>query len=244
METKKSDPANHRSMLLKAARRSLLIYAIFFILNLVPKFDFQHLRFLGVLPRIAIVFFISTVIFIKTSRKAQVWIFCIILISYYFIMNFIPVPGIGAANLEPSTNLAAWVDRTILTTNHMWSGSKTFDPEGILSTLPAVSTCLLGIFTGSWLKRKDRNPENKVAWLFSTSILLVIGGLIWNGFFPMNKALWTSSFVLFTGGLAMAGLTLSYWLIDVNGRKNSQNPSSRSVQMPLPSMWFRAICHW
>ena len=139
-------------------------------------------------------------------------------------MNFIPVPGIGTSNLEPSTNLAAWLDRTLLTTNHMWSGSKTFDPEGILSTLPAISTCLLGIFTGDWLQRKDRSAENKTAWLFSVAGLLIIGGLIWNGFFPMNKALWTSSFVLFTGGLAMATLSFSYWIIDVNNRQRFTEP--------------------
>jgi predicted acyltransferase len=224
MASKKTEPANHRSIILKALRRSLTIYALFVILNLIPKFDFQHLRFLGVLPRIAIVFFICTVIFVKTSRTTQIWIFWIILIAYYFIMNFIPVPGIGDSNLEPSTNLAAWLDRTLLTTNHMWSGSKTFDPEGILSTLPAIATCLLGIFTGTWMKREDRGPDNKVAWLFSAATLLVVGGLVWNGIFPMNKALWTSSFVLFTGGLAMASLTLSYWLIDVNGRQKFTEP--------------------
>jgi predicted acyltransferase len=224
MASKKTDPANHRSLILKALRRSITIYLIFLILALIPKFDFQHVRLLGVLPRIAIVFFICTIIFIKTTRKTQLWIFWSILFAYYFIMNFIPVPGVGYSNLEPATNLAAWLDRTILTTNHMWSGSKIFDPEGILSTLPSISTCLLGIFTGTWLQRKDRNPDNKVAWLFSVGVLLVIGGLIWNGFFPMNKALWTSSFVLFTGGLAMTTLALSYWLIDVNGRQKYTIP--------------------
>ena len=194
------------------------------VLNFIHHFDLSHLRLLGVLPRIAIVFFISSVIYIKTSEKTQIWIFGSILVAYYFIMNFIPVPGIGASNLEPSTNLAAWLDRTLLTTNHMWSGSKTFDPEGILSTLPAISTCLLGIFTGNWLQRKDRNEENKTAWLFSAAGLLIVGGLIWNGFFPMNKALWTSSFVLYTGGLAMATLALSYWVIDVNKRQRFTEP--------------------
>jgi predicted acyltransferase len=224
MGGKKTDAANHRSLIIRAARRSLTIYALALLLNLIPKFDFHHLRFLGVLPRIAIVFFICTVIFVKTTRKTQIWIFWSILIAYYLIMTLIPVPGFGPANLEPSTNLAAWIDTVILTPNHMWSGSKTFDPEGLLSTLPAICTCLLGIFTGDWLHKKDRSPENKVAWLFSVAILLVIGGLIWNGFFPMNKALWTSSFVLFTGGLAMATLSLSFWLIDVNGRKKFTEP--------------------
>ncbi|MDP4214532.1 MAG: DUF5009 domain-containing protein [Bacteroidota bacterium] len=224
MAGKKTDPGNHRAILLKAARRSLTLYLLFVLLVLIPKFDFQHLRLLGVLPRIAIVFFICTLIFLKTPRKTQVWIFWIILIVYYFIMNFIPVPGIGPSNLETSTNLAAWLDRLVLTPNHIWSQSKTFDPEGILSTLPAISTCLLGIFTGDWLQRSGRSAENKVAWLFSVAAMLVTGGLIWNGFFPMNKALWTSSFVLFTGGLAMAVLTLSYWLIDVNRRQKFTEP--------------------
>ena len=224
MGSRKANPADHRSLILRAARRSLTIYALFVILNLIQNFDFQHLRILGVLPRIAIVFFICTVIYIKADRKIWAWIFWIILITYYLIMNFIPVPGIGPSNLDPSTNLAAWVDRTVLTTNHMWSGSKTFDPEGILSTIPAIATCLLGIFTGTWMQRTDRTAENKVAWLFSISGLLVLTGLIWNGFFPINKALWTSSFVLFTGGLAMAILTLSYWLIDVNGRQKFTEP--------------------
>ncbi len=224
MASKKTDPANHRAIILKALRRSVTIYLIFLILNLIHKFDLQHVRILGVLPRIAIVFFICTVIFVKTSRKTQLWIFWIILIAYYFVMNYIPVPGYGPSNLEPATNLAAWFDTTILTPNHMWSGSKIFDPEGILSTIPAIGTCLLGVFTGTWLQRKDRSADNKIAWLFSIAVLLVIGGLIWDEFFPMNKALWTSSFVLFTGGLAMTVLAISYWLIDVNGRHKYIEP--------------------
>ncbi len=224
MAGKKTDPAAHSRLIAKAFRRSLTIFGLALLLNLIPKFDFAHLRILGVLSRIAIVFFICTVIFVKTERKTQVGIFWAVLAAYYFIMNFFPVPGAGPANLEPATNLAAWVDRAILGANHMWSGSKDFDPEGILSTLPAIGTCLLGIFTGTWLQRPDRNAENKVAWLFSVAGLLVLGGLVWNAFFPMNKALWTSSFVLFTGGLAMAVLTLCYWLIDVNNRKKYTEP--------------------
>jgi len=224
MGNRKTNQADHRALILRAARRALAIYALFVFLNLIQNFDFQHLRILGVLPRIAIVFFICTVIYIKTDRKTWIWIFWTILIGYYFVMNFIPVPGIGASNLEPSTNLAAWVDRTLLTTNHMWSGSKTFDPEGILSTIPSIATCLLGIFTGTWMQKTDRTAENKVAWLFTMAALLIVGGLIWNEFFPINKALWTSSFVLFAGGLAMATLTLCYWLIDINGFKKFNEP--------------------
>jgi predicted acyltransferase len=224
MATKKIDPANHGSLILKALRRSVTIYLLALLLNLIPNFDFRHIRLLGVLPRIAIVFLICTFLFVKTNRKTQVWIFWIILIAYYLVMNFVPVPGIGISNLEPSTNLAAWIDNQILTSNHMWSGSKTFDPEGLLSTFPSICTCLLGVFTGTWIKNKKRSQENIVSWLFTAATFLIIGGLIWNGFFPMNKALWTSSFVLFTGGLAMATFTLCFWLIDVNARRKFTEP--------------------
>jgi predicted acyltransferase len=221
---KKDDKTLHRKLILTALKRSIIIYIIFAAIHFLFVFNFNHFRILGVLPRIAIVFFISVVIYLKTNFKQQLWIFSIILIVYYLLMNFVPVPGIGSSNLEPSTNLAAWLDRTILTTKHMWSGSKTFDPEGILSTLPAIATCLFGVFVGTELRRKDKPEANKATWLFSFATLAIIAGLIWDKFFPINKALWTSSFVLYTGGIATAGLTLSYWLIDVHQRKKYIRP--------------------
>jgi predicted acyltransferase len=139
-------------------------------------------------------------------------------------MNFLPMPGYGPSNLERGTNLAAWLDNLVFTPSHMWSETKTWDPEGLLSTIPAISTGLLGVLTGTWLRRTDRQDAEKVAWMFSTAVFLVIAGLIWDGFFPMNKALWSSSFVLFTGGLSMAGLALSYWLIDTQHRTKYIEP--------------------
>src|SRR5690606_22321994 len=108
----------------------------------------------GVLQRIGVVFFIAAVIFLKTSPKAQFRTMAGLLIFYWLIMTFVPVPGIGYANLEKETNLGAWLDRTILTEAHLWRSSRTWDPEGILSTLPAISTCLFGVLIGSWLRRK------------------------------------------------------------------------------------------
>jgi predicted acyltransferase len=221
---KRLDPSLHRPLILKAARRALLLFGLALLLTLIPRFDFAHLRILGVLQRIAIVFFICAVLYIKTSQRVQLWIFSLILVVYWLLMCFVPVPGIGPSNLEPGTNLAAWVDHLILGTNHMWRQSKTWDPEGLLSTLPAISTCLFGIAAGGILKRKDLPDANKVAWLFSMAFLGTLAGLIWNIFFPMNKALWTSSFVLYTGGLATAFLALSYWLIDGQGRKKYTTP--------------------
>jgi predicted acyltransferase len=223
-ENKKADISLHKKLILRAGRRSVMIFAIALLLNLIPNFDFANLRILGVLPRIAIVFFICVVLYIKTNKRTQAWILFLILVVYYLLMNFVPVPGLGYSNLEPGTNLAAWLDNIILTPAHMWSGTKTWDPEGVLSTLPAISTGLLGVLTGTWLKRTDRGDAEKVAWMFSASALLIVGGLVWNGFFPMNKALWTSSFVLYAGGLATAGLALSYWLIDVHHRTKFIRP--------------------
>ena len=224
MGSKKADPALHTKAILKAFRRSITIFALALFFSLIPKFDFSTVRIMGVLPRIAIVFFISTVLYIKLTRKALVWIFAIILVAYYILMNFVPVPGYGPSNLEPGTNLAAWLDRIILTENHMWNQTKTWDPESVLSTLPAISTGLFGVLTGMWLQHKDKTDAEKVSWMFSIAAISIVAGLIWNGFFPMNKALWTSSFVLYVGGLALAAFALCYWFIDVQGHKKFTKP--------------------
>ena len=220
MESKREVAANHTKMILSALRRTfILLVVIGWGLGLFFHADLAHLRFPGVLPRIAVVYFITTILYLKTSQKTRDWLFAILLIGYYLVMNFVPVPGVGPANLEKATNIGAYIDRMVFTTNHLWADSKTWDPEGLLGTFPAVATCLFGIRLGTWLKRKDRDDNVKVNWMFTYGVLSVLAGLIWNLFFPINKALWTSSFVLYAGGLATLGLTLSYWLIDVQGYK-------------------------
>ena len=222
--SKKDDETLHKQIILKALKRSITIYMIYVAIHFLFTFNFHHFRILGVLPRIAIVFFISVIIYVKANFKQWLWIFSIILIVYCLLMTVVPVPGYGYAILEPGKNLAAWLDNIILTPNHMWSGTKTWDPEGILSTLPAVGTCLFGMMVGTTLKRTDKTEAEKVAWLLSFATFSVMAALIWNNWFPINKALWTSSFVLYTGGLATAGLTISYWLIDVQQRKKYITP--------------------
>lgn len=222
--SKKDDKAWHKQIILKALKRSVIIYIIFAAIHFLFTFSFNNFRILGVLPRIAIVFFICAIIYTKTSFKQWLWLFFIILIMYCFLMTVVPVPGYGYAILEPGKNLAAWLDNIILTPKHMWSGTKTWDPEGMLSTLPAISTCLYGMMVGSTLKRTDKTEAEKVSWLLTFAIFSVIVALIWNNWFPINKALWTSSFVLYTGGLATAGLAISYWLIDVHHRKKYITP--------------------
>lgn len=226
----KKDTHNHSKLISTAFKRALILFGLGLFLTLFPKVftdpveAFKTVRIPGVLQRIAVVFFITAVLFLKTSSKTQLRTLIGILISYWLIMTLIPVPGVGYANLEKETNLGAWLDRTILGEAHLWKSSKTWDPEGILSTLPAVGTGLFGALIGSWLKRKDRDESVKISWMFSIGFLAVITGLIWDLFFPINKALWTSSFVLYAGGLATIGLALCYWIIDVQGYKKGTTP--------------------
>ncbi|MDB5110768.1 MAG: N-acetylglucosamine transporter, partial [Mucilaginibacter sp.] len=152
------------------------------------------------------------------------WLFAILLIGYYLLMVFVPVPDTGHASLEPATNMGAWLDRLVFSTNHLWSESHTWDPEGLLGTLPAIVTGLFGIRVGSWLKRKDRDDSVKVSWMLTYGVIAIVVGLIWDMFFPINKALWTSSFVLYTGGWATSALAICYWLIDVQGYKRFTKP--------------------
>lgn len=217
LENKINDPVQHKKVMPQILRRALLIFALGILMRLFPRFDFATLRIPGVLQRIAIVYLACAMLYTRSSKKAMSWILGLILIIYYMLMNWIPVPGVGDANLEPGMNLAAWLDNLVFTQAHMWNQTKTWDPEGILSTVPAIGTGLMGVLTGIWLRRKDRMQAERVAWLFFAGIVSVIMAMIWDPFFPINKSLWTSSFVLYTGGFAIIGLTLSYWLIDVQG---------------------------
>lgn len=221
MGSKKADPATHGKTILKALKRGLILFGLGLFLSLYPKVftepleAFQRVRIPGVLQRIAIVFFISAVIFLKNSEKSIFKILIAILAVYWALMTFVPVPGVGYANLEKETNLGAWLDRSILSEAHLWKAAKTWDPEGILSTLPAIASGLFGVLVGVYLKRKDIEPATKIAWLFCTGTAAVALGLLWDLQFPINKSLWTSSFVLYTGGLATIILSFCYWIIDI-----------------------------
>ena len=221
MSNKKTDPSTHHKTILKALKRALILFGLGLFLALYPKVftspaeAFQSLRIPGVLQRIAVVFFISAIIFLKASEKNIFRILVVLLAMYWALMTFVPVPGVGSANLDKETNLGAWLDRSLLGEAHLWKAAKTWDPEGILSTIPAIASGLFGVLVGIYLKRNDVSATTKVAWLFSAGSLAVVLGLLWDLQFPINKSLWTSSFVLYTGGLATIGLSLCYWIIDV-----------------------------
>ncbi|MFL6373969.1 MAG: acyltransferase family protein [Pyrinomonadaceae bacterium] len=179
-------------------------------------------RYAGVLQRISVCYLITSPIFLHTNWKQLVGISVVLLLGYWLIMTVIPVPGCDITTVNDKVcNLAAYLDRLIITENHIWRGGKVYDPEGILSTIPAIVTTISGVLTGLWLTRggegetPDRSPLVKVAAMFAFGTLLLAVGLIWNSYFLMNKSLWTSSYVLATAGLALLVLSCCYWLIDI-----------------------------
>jgi predicted acyltransferase len=208
----------------RVARRAAILFGLGVLTSLYPHFDFSTVRIMGVLQRIALVYFGCSVIYLISGWRTQVILLITFLLTYAALMQLVPVPGFGPANLEPTTNLGAWLDRTVLTEPHLWKTSRTWDPEGLLGTLPALGTGLLGLLAGQWLRWPSPARLSKSVGLALAGGLVVVIGLIWNNWFPINKALWTSSYVLFAGGLALELLALLYWLCDVRGYRRGLGP--------------------
>ncbi len=206
----------------KILRRTVIIFLLGMMLALVPTFNFSSVRIPGVLQRISLVFLFCSLIYFKTNWLSQIRLALVLLVGYFVLTTMLPVPGVGEASLEPETNLGAWLDRFLLN-GHLWAQSKTWDPEGLLSTIPAIATGILGMLTGQ-LFSKISAPAERVTWLFFIGAMLIVTGLAWGLIFPINKALWTSSYVLYTGGIAMQFLAACYWLIDVQGVKKWSTP--------------------
>jgi predicted acyltransferase len=200
--------------------RALKIFAVGIFLSLIPNFDFYHIRFAGVLQRISIVFLVCSFVFLNTSFKAQVWMGVITLIGYWLVMTLIPTPGVGEVSLERGVNLAAWVD-SILLPGRMWQG--TWDPEGILSTFPSIVTGITGLLAGHLLLSK-RTPHEKVNLLMVFGFIAVAMGYVWGLTFPVNKNLWSSSFVLVTSGLASLLLGTLYYIVDIRNHTSGTKP--------------------
>ncbi|MDX9846376.1 MAG: heparan-alpha-glucosaminide N-acetyltransferase domain-containing protein [Tenuifilaceae bacterium] len=200
--------------------RSVKIFALGLFLNLWPQFNIAELRVAGVLQRIAIVFLVCGLLFIRANWKKQAVVGAVILVGYWLAMVLIPTPGYGKAMLEPGTNLAAWIDRIILP-GRMWQ--TTWDPEGLFSTLPAIASGITGLLAGRLIVSKQ-SGERKILYLFTAGFIATIVGYAWGCTFPMNKPLWTSSYVLFTSGMAAMVLGVSMFLVDILGYTRGTKP--------------------
>lgn len=222
---------------LHVVRRSALIFAVGLFLNGFPHFDFSSIRIMGVLQRIAVCYLVAGLLYLLTydpasavaseaahgatgapsrvraDTRVMAAVAVVLLAGYWALMTFVPVPGVGAGHLDKENNLGAYIDRTVLG-GHLWSESKTWDPEGFLSTLPAIASLLIGILAGEWL-RSDRSAQRKTLGLIAAGIMLLVAGRALHPYFPINKNLWTSSFVLLTSGFAMVALAACYWIVDV-----------------------------
>jgi predicted acyltransferase len=213
-------------------RRSVTIIAIALLLNLVPYFHYTHLRLYGVLQRIALCYLCAGLICLATQRaRTLLTIAAGLLVGYWVLMRFVPVPGCGVPVrdvplLDQYCNMTAWMDRGVMgflqrTIHTGVLYEKTRDPEGLLSTLPAIATTLLGAVAGLWLRRTNAKSGSAITQsqcemgLVLAGLVGIASGLLWNIWFPINKNLWTSSYVLFAAGCALLGLAVCYWLIDV-----------------------------
>jgi predicted acyltransferase len=211
-----------RDLYLKIVKRSLIIFGIGLFLNGFPYFSLSELRIPGVLQRIAVCYLFASIIFLNARLRTQIAIAIALLLIYWVLLAFVPAPGFVAGDLTKEGSLPSYVDRAVLG-KHVWAQAKVYDPEGLLSTIPALVTALIGVLTGSWL-RTEKSRIEKAAGMFVAGAVLVAVGWGWNSFFPINKALWTSSYVLFTGGLALQFLTFCYWLIDIKEYRRWARP--------------------
>jgi predicted acyltransferase len=219
--------ADDRALVRQILRRGLLIVVFGLLLSWFPFYTWgadvpaagrvvdrlYHIRIPGILQRIGVVYVLAALLTLRTSVRAQIAIIIGVLVGYWALTASFPM-------YPPSVTISAAIDRLLLDWgpygNHLWSGTVTWDPEGILSTVPAVGTALLGVLAGKWLLT-DAQLASKLSGLFAVGALGIVVGLMWNWVFPINKNLWTSSFVVFTAGVAAVTLATCMWIIDVRG---------------------------
>lgn len=206
--------------------RSVFLFSLGLLLNGFWNYDWHTIRIMGVLQRISLSYFVAALIILKLPTKAQYLIAFSLLIIYWLLMSFISVPDYGVGNLTRDGNLGAYLDRLIIGTAHLYKGDQfnsLGDPEGLFSTIPAVVNVLLGYFTGEWLRKKPVKSGTSISLVLAGLSCLVIGQ-VWDFWFPINKKLWTSSYVVFTTGWALLLLASCYELIEVRGLRRWGKP--------------------
>lgn len=225
--------ATRGSLFVHIVRRSVILFLLGIVVNSYPHFALHTMRFYGVLPRIAACYLIvASLYLVLPAWRSTLTLTVSVLIGYWLLMRFVQVPGIGIPGhevplLDPDRNLAAWLDRRVFSAAHLYE--RTRDPEGLLSTLPALATTWLGLLTGVWL-RSGQTLLRKTTGIVLAGVVCLLLGALWNIDFPINKKLWTSSFVLFAGGWSLLLLACFLWLSDLH-------PPSADVK--APSAWWR-----
>ena len=211
---------SRHELVLHTLRRSAILFVIGLLLNGLGSLSLSSWRIPGVLQRIAVAYAAAALIMLYSRTRTRVAWIAALLLGYWLLMRFVPVPGYGVPGrdiplLHPNGNLAAYLDRKLML-GHLWE--RTRDPEGILSTLPAIATALCGVLTGQWL-RSQRTSQQKAKGMVLLGMAGIVVGELWGLWFPINKKLWTSSYVLFTAGCALVCLAICYWLTDIKLRR-------------------------
>ena len=215
-----------RSIVFHILRRSVILFLLGLVVNGFPEFHLATLRIYGVLQRIAICYFLGSLLYLVSRRvSVQIAVLCTALLSYWILMRWVPVPGFGMPGrdipfLDKDANLVAWIDRHLLP-GRLYESTR--DPEGLLSNLPALGTLILGMLTAEWL-RTGRTLQRKLQGLVAAGVVALAAGGIWNFWFPVNKKLWTSSYVLYAGGWTLLALALCFWLVEIRGQKRGLWP--------------------
>jgi predicted acyltransferase len=212
-----------KSLFIKVVIRSAIIFLLGEFLAGFPYFHLSTIRIPGVLQRIAVCYFFAGLIYLITRPRTTAIIAVALLIIYHFLMTRGHAPGTYVGDLSKEGSLASYIDRTVFGP-HVWRQAVVYDPEGILSTMGALATTLFGVLTGYLIRDKNKTPIEKVAVMMVAGFGCAIIGWCWNPWFPINKSLWTSSYVFFTGGLALEFLALCYWLIDIKGYQRWTKP--------------------
>ncbi|MBN2289722.1 MAG: DUF5009 domain-containing protein [Candidatus Glassbacteria bacterium] len=205
---------SRRDLYIHVVKRTLTLLFLGFIYNGLLDFDFSGFRYTGVLHRIALCYFFAALIVMNTRVRGQAITAGLILVLYWAVMKLVPVPGHGAGVLTPEGNLSGFIDRSLLPGS--FCCYRFGDNEGILSTVPAVATTLIGVLAGQWLKSSSPQKK-KVQGLLAAGAACLAAGFIWDFAFPINKLIWTSSYVLWAAGWSLLLLGAFYWIIDVRG---------------------------
>jgi predicted acyltransferase len=209
-----------RAIAAKVLTRTRIIFGLGLLLNALPYFDWSVLRIPGVLQRIALCYGAAALLALYADVRGQLTAALALLLGYWALLTLVPVPGVGRGVLQPGTDLGSYLDR-LLMGGHLYH--QEWDPEGLLSTLPAIATTMAGVLAGDWL-RAARTARRGLLGLLGAGLALIALGEIWNRWLPINKNLWTSSFAVFTAGTALTGFAICLWLIDVRGHRRWAMP--------------------